>query len=44
MVNPPMASGGSLDWTGFYVGVSGGWAFSEGDSDYSYDGAMRSIE
>jgi outer membrane immunogenic protein len=39
-----MATASAPDWTGFYVGISGGWAFSDGEADYSYTGAFEDAD
>jgi outer membrane immunogenic protein len=40
---PPMeevmeAAPPAYDWSGFYVGINGGWGFGLGDGDYDYTG------
>jgi outer membrane immunogenic protein len=47
MINPPMAAAGgsAFDWTGFYVGASGGWAFAgDGEAEYDYSGAFEDAD
>jgi outer membrane immunogenic protein len=34
----------AYSWTGFYVGVNGGWGFAEGEVDHEYTGATFTAE